>query len=74
MDKGYWLGRGRSATAMARRAATAQARLIHYDLAGLYSVKAAHCAPTPERAQLELPRPEPGPAAPTWRRPGGERS
>ena len=45
VEKKYWLGRERAAMAMARGAAGAEARLIHYDLAGRYSVKAAQCAP-----------------------------
>jgi len=65
MDKAYWLGRKRAAMAMARGAATSQARLIHYELAGRYSIRAANCLPfllvrkTPategERAALQLP-------------------
>ena len=45
MEKTYWLGRKRSAMAMARGAAGAAERLIHYELAGRYSIKAAHCPP-----------------------------
>lgn len=45
MESRYWIGRKRSAMGMARMAATAEARLIHYDLAGRYSIKAAQCAP-----------------------------
>lgn len=45
MEKTYWLGRKRAAMAMARSAVGAEARLIHYDLAGRYSVKAAQCLP-----------------------------
>ncbi|HWT12696.1 MAG TPA: hypothetical protein VN231_08095 [Allosphingosinicella sp.] len=41
MEKKYWLGRKRAAMAMARAATNAEARLIHYDLAGRYSIKAA---------------------------------
>jgi hypothetical protein len=41
MDQAYWIGRKRFAMKMARGAATAEARLIHYDLAGRYSVAAA---------------------------------
>ena len=41
MEKKYWIGRKRSAIAMARAASSAEARLIHYELAGRYSVKAA---------------------------------
>ncbi len=43
MEKRYWLQRSRAAGAMARSSAEAEARLIHYDLAGRYSVKAAAC-------------------------------
>ena len=45
MDSRYWIGRKRSAMGMAREAVTSEARLIHYDLAGRYSVRAAHCSP-----------------------------
>ena len=45
MEKSYWIRRKHAAMAMARRASTAEARLIHYDLAGRYSIKAAHCLP-----------------------------
>ncbi len=61
MEKKYWLGRNKSATAMARGATSAEARLIHFDLAGRYSLMAATC----ERPFL-LPRE--GPAS------DGERS
>jgi hypothetical protein len=44
MDKKYWIGRKRSALAMARGASSAEVRLIHYDLAGRYSVMAARAA------------------------------
>ncbi len=40
MEKVYWLGRKRASLKMARNAACSEARLIHYDLAGRYSVKA----------------------------------
>jgi len=43
MDKTYWLGRQAAASAMARGASSAKVRLIHYDLAGRYSIKAAQC-------------------------------
>jgi hypothetical protein len=67
MDNGYWIGRKRMAMGMARHAATAEARLIHYDLAGRYSVMAARFPPPAalsdrqpgegERPALHLPRP-----------------
>ena len=65
MNKEYWLGRKRAAAAMARNASTAEARLIHLDLAGRYSVMAAHDMPfmlnkafpsTAEQAVLRIPR------------------
>lgn len=73
MKKQYWIGRKRAAMAMARAATSAEARLIHYDMAGRYSIKAAHSEPfmlprkgpaTPgERTALQLP-------LPATRRPG----
>lgn len=45
MEKAYWIGRKRAAMGMARAATSAEARLIHYDLAGRYSIKAAHALP-----------------------------
>ena len=45
MERTYWLLRGRDELEKARRAATSQSRLIHYDLAGRYSVKAALARP-----------------------------
>lgn len=47
MNERYWIGRKRAAMAMARAATSAEARLIHYDLAGRYSVNAACSAPGP---------------------------
>jgi len=67
MEKKYWIGRNRSAMAMARGAVTSEARLIHYELAGRYSIMAAQCLPFAqpdrpraaggERAVLHLPDP-----------------
>jgi hypothetical protein len=67
MEKRYWIGRKRSAMKMARAARTSQARLIHYELAGLYSIKAAQSLPFKqaegpratggESATLHLPAP-----------------
>lgn len=45
VEKKYWIGRKHAAMAMARGAAGSEARLIHYELAGRYSVKAAQCLP-----------------------------
>lgn len=41
MEQAHWLTRKRQSLANARAAVTSEARLIHYDLAGRYSVKAA---------------------------------
>lgn len=66
MDKKYWLRRKRASAAMAREATSAEARLIHFDLAGRYSVRAARCdgpflldaaSSEGERALLRLHRP-----------------
>ena len=40
MEKAYWLGRKRTSLKSAQNAVSAQARLIHYDLAGHYSLNA----------------------------------
>jgi hypothetical protein len=40
MEKAYWLSRKRASLKSARNAASSEARLIHYDLAGRYSLKA----------------------------------
>ena len=40
MEKVYWLSRKRASLKAARAAVSAEARLIHYDLAGRYSLKA----------------------------------
>ena len=47
MDQKYWLGRNRASGVMARRATSAEARLIHFELAGRYSVRAADCGAAP---------------------------
>lgn len=70
IEQTYWLGRKRSAMTMALKAATSTSRLIHYDLAGRYSIKAALCPPfmlprsapssEGERAVLQIPLPRPG--------------
>ena len=43
MEQTYWLGRERAAGAMARRATSSKARLIHFELAGRYSLRAMAC-------------------------------
>ena len=40
MEKTSWLGRKRASLKMANNATCSQARLVHYDLAGRYSVNA----------------------------------
>ena len=40
MEKTYWLGRKRASLKAAQNAGSAESRLIHYDLAGRYSLKA----------------------------------
>lgn len=79
MEKSYWIGRKHAAMAMARRAANSESRLIHYELAGRYSIKAAHCLPflivqkgpatAGERAALRLPRAGDSPPGPIYREP-----
>lgn len=73
MERTYWIGRKRAAMDMAHRATGAEARLIHYQLAGLYSIRAAQSLPPfmlpnkgpatiGERAVLQVPnaaRPRP---------------
>ena len=41
MERTYWLGRKRASLRLARDATCSEARLVHYDLAGRYSVKAS---------------------------------
>ena len=67
MDRRYWIARMRAAMKMARQAASAESRLIHFDMAGRYSIKAANLPPfmlprmdpaaTGERSVLRLPNP-----------------
>ena len=40
MEKAYWLSRKRASLRLAQSAASSVARLVHYDLAGRYSLKA----------------------------------
>lgn len=46
LEQTYWLKRKRSSLAKAQTASSAEARLIHFDLAGRYSVKAVNAAPS----------------------------
>jgi len=41
MEHKYWLARKRASLANAKQATSGEVRLIHLDLAGRYSVKAA---------------------------------
>ncbi len=41
MEKAYWLTRKRASLKAAEGAATSKARLVHYDLAGRYALKAS---------------------------------
>jgi hypothetical protein len=50
MEQAHWLKRKRASIGMAEKSVSAEARLIHYELAGRYSVKAADAA----RPQLHL--------------------
>lgn len=47
LEKGYWLRRKRAELALAEVATSAEARLIHFDLAGRYSVKASNATIKP---------------------------
>ena len=40
MEKAYWISRKRASLKLARNATSSEARLVHYDLAGRYSLKA----------------------------------
>jgi hypothetical protein len=66
MEKKYWIGRKHEAMAMARAATSSVARLIHYDLAGRYSVLAAVAPAAAARAEARpmLHLRDPGSAAP----------
>lgn len=47
METAYWLERERASLVNARAATVAEVRLIHYELAGRYSIKAANAAMSP---------------------------
>lgn len=57
MEQTYWLKRQRSALAMARGAGAAATRLIHYDLAGRYSIMAAQSVSARLGKAVEMPLP-----------------
>jgi hypothetical protein len=54
MEKTQWLTRQREAQAMAKDADHSVARLIHYDMAGRYGIK-AHNVPAPAQAPMPVP-------------------
>ncbi|HEY1604037.1 MAG TPA: hypothetical protein VGF77_00395 [Allosphingosinicella sp.] len=66
MERTYWLSRERASVSNARRATSAQSRLVHLDLAGRYSIKAALVSRAPARPEtgvsLALPQPNRGDA------------
>lgn len=62
MEKAYWMSRKRASLKLAQNAASAEARLVHYDLAGRYSVKAISAETQATDLAGSLPR-SIGPAA-----------
>ena len=54
MERAYWLSRMCASKVMARGATNAEARLIHYELAGRYSIKAAQ-SQTPKLDVIDVP-------------------
>ena len=57
MEKAYWLSRKRASLKLAQNAASSKARLIHYDLAGRYSLKAMSVDTLAIDLANSLPRP-----------------
>lgn len=56
MEKTYWLGRKRASLKLAQNATSPEARLVHYDLAGRYSLKAMSAAASENKlAVVPLP-------------------
>ena len=55
MEKAYWLSRERASLAMARSASCSESRLVHYDLAGRYSVRAMSAATVNKDFAAALP-------------------
>ena len=50
MEQKYWLKRKSASVAKANDADSAEARLIHFDLAGRYALKAVDAAPADKDA------------------------
>lgn len=69
MEQKYWLKRQRSALGMARGAEAAETRLVHYEMAGLYSIMAAQSAGATPTGEVCAALPLPPRIA---RAPGGE--
>ena len=57
MERAYWLSRKRASLKLAQSAASSAARLIHYDLAGRYSLKAMSAEPPASDVDHSLPPP-----------------
>ena len=57
MEKTYWIGRKRASLKAAQNAVSAEARLIHYDLAGRYSLNAISAETQAIDLADALPRP-----------------
>ncbi len=55
MEKAYWLSRKRASLKMAQNAAGSESRLIHYDLAGRYGLKAGSVATQATDLEASLP-------------------
>lgn len=56
MEKTYWLSRKRASLRAAQNAGGAEARLIHYDLAGRYSLRALSAETQTKDLADALPR------------------
>ncbi len=57
MEQAYWLGRKRASLKLAQNAVSSEARLVHYDLAGRYSLKARSAETLATDLADSLPRP-----------------
>lgn len=57
MEKAYWLGRKQASLQAAQNAASSEARLVHYDLAGRYSLNAVLAEPHSVELADSLPQP-----------------
>lgn len=56
MEKAHWLGRKKAALKMAREASGSESRLIHYDLAGRYGLKAESAQTEALDLEASIPR------------------